>query len=340
MQDVFGFTVNYSRENCKELGNSRGQLLIKILTTLFFQLQQTLRPISEGFQGQEKIENMAILRRKSTGSFDDSSRNSRSFKHSVSTISSTLQRRNSMTMRSKKGISSTKWYHEQENQNEFNKSRNSLETDDSEESIFNSEEDLEPNYEIDQTDVGLMSKLFHSTPTLKRKSEDVKPYTRPRAPTNDKLEKYKFLLINIEQDSDILDPGTFGLLEDSYLGFEFNDYPSEVLCPNPTQCQELPVEVQKLKPAPSWIRRSFETLQSEKSSKTFNSNISQSTGNLAELKKSETDHLKPQQSETRSSIELQKEPENNAANANKDTGIQEDIRRLLATGSPTLTECL
>jgi len=336
MQDVFGFTVNYSRENCKELGNSRGQLLIKILTTLFFQLQQTLRPISEGFQGQEKIENMAILRRKSTGSFDDSSRNSRSFKHSVSTISSTLQRRNSMTMRSKKGISSTKWYHEQENQNEFNKSRNSLETDDSEESIFNSEEDLE----IDQTDVGLMSKLFHSTPTLKRKSEDVKPYTRPRAPTNDKLEKYKFLLINIEQDSDILDPGTFGLLEDSYLGFEFNDYPSEVLCPNPTQCQELPVEVQKLKPAPSWIRRSFETLQSEKSSKTFNSNISQSTGNLAELKKSETDHLKPQQSETRSSIELQKEPENNAANANKDTGIQEDIRRLLATGSPTLTECL
>ena len=43
--------------------------------------------------------------------------------------------------------------------------------------------------------------------------------------------------VNIEQDEDILDPGTFGLMEDSYLGFEFNDYPSEVLCPNPTQAQ-------------------------------------------------------------------------------------------------------
>ena len=142
-----------------------------------------------------------------------------------------------MTMRSKKGISSTKWYHNQDQEtNEFNKSRNSSETDDSEESeIFNSEEDLE---HVDQNDSGLMSKLFHSTPTLKRKNEDFKPYTsRPRAPTNDKLEKYKFLLINIEQDEDILDPGTFGLMEDSYLGFEFNDYPSEVLCPNPTQCQ-------------------------------------------------------------------------------------------------------
>ena len=144
-----------------------------------------------------------------------------------------------MTMRSKKGISSTKWYHtaEADQETEFNKSRNSLETDDSEESeIFNSEEDLE-NVN-DQTDSGLMSKLFHSTPTLKRRNiEEVKPYTRPRAPTNDKLEKYKFLLINIEQDDDILDPGTFGLMEDSYLGFDFNDYPSEVLCPNPTQCQ-------------------------------------------------------------------------------------------------------
>ena len=59
--------------------------------------------------------------------------------------------------------------------------------------------------------------------------------------------------------------------------------------------------------APAWIRRSFETLHTEKSIKSFNSNISQSTGNLAELKKSETDSN--QKSETRSSIELQKETE-------------------------------
>lgn len=46
------------------------------------------------------------------------------------------------------------------------------------------------------------------------------------------------MLINIEPDADILDPGTFAFEmqehEDglsSYLGFEFNDYPAEVLCP-------------------------------------------------------------------------------------------------------------
>ena len=63
---------------------------------LFFDLQTTLRPISEGFQGQEKSvsdtkENMAILRRKSTGSFDDvvnSSSKSR-LKHTISTASNT-----------------------------------------------------------------------------------------------------------------------------------------------------------------------------------------------------------------------------------------------------------
>ena len=134
-----------------------------------------------------------------------------------------------MTSRSKKGVSQTKWYQDEE----FNKSRNSLETDDnddSEESYFNSEEELD----MDASD-GLISKLF---PTKKENNpEAIKPYIRPRAETNDKLEKYKFMLINIEQDEDILDPGTFGLMEDSYLGFDFNDYPSEVLCPNPTQQQ-------------------------------------------------------------------------------------------------------
>ena len=36
----------------------------------------------------------------------------------------------------------------------------------------------------------------------------------------------------LEPDTDILDPGTFALVddeEDTYLGFEFNDYPSEIL---------------------------------------------------------------------------------------------------------------
>ena len=142
-----------------------------------------------------------------------------------------LQRRNSMTFRSKKGVSNTKWYKDHPEDSEdmtFNKSRNSLETDDSEESYFNSDEEQD----FDATD-GFMSKLLGN-----KNDEEIKPYIRPSGgPTNDKLEKYKFLLVNIEQDEDILDPGTFGLMEDSYLGFEFNDYPSEVLCPNPTQAQ-------------------------------------------------------------------------------------------------------
>ena len=39
-------------------------------------------------------------------------------------------------------------------------------------------------------------------------------------------------LFFLEPDTDILDPGTFALVddeEDTYLGFEFNDYPSEIL---------------------------------------------------------------------------------------------------------------
>ncbi len=87
-----------------------------------------------------------------------------------------------------------------------------------------------------------LSKLFHSTPTLNRRNKEKIPggnrsQIRPRAPTNENLEKYKFLLVNIEPDADILNPGTFPLqFEDggdennSYIGFDFNDYPAEVFC--------------------------------------------------------------------------------------------------------------
>ena len=73
--------------------------------------------------------------------------------------------------------------------------------------------------------------------------------------------------------------------------------------PNPTSSSKLQDE----STTPNWIRRSFETLLEEKSnnSVTTTLTLSQSTGNLAEvLKKSETE-LKS--SETRSSIELEKE---------------------------------
>ncbi len=46
---------------------------------------------------------------------------------------------------------------------------------------------------------------------------------------------YSLLLlqVNIEQDPEIVDPGTFGAdLDTSFVRFEFNDYPSEVFYPN------------------------------------------------------------------------------------------------------------
>ena len=89
---------------------------------------------------------------------------------------------------------------------------------------------------------GVMAKLFHPTRRSPPSPPHLQPQPqnqphRPRAPTSEKLEKYKFMLINIEQDPDILDPGTFALMQEStqdsssYMGFEFNDYPAEVLCP-------------------------------------------------------------------------------------------------------------
>lgn len=237
----------------------------------------------------------------------------------------------------------TKWYEEidyydDEEIEEFNRetstaknSRHSLETDEeeSEHEIEDQhqeeeEEDLlvEAAEAADEAD-GVMAKLFH--PTRSPPQPQPQPH-RPRAPTSEKLEKYKFMLINIEPDADVLDPGTFALMQEqdssSYLGFEFNDYPAEVLCPpfHPTtkiaqQQQEESDSVSinssttsntspKPKPnrtsfdlQPTWIRRSYEQLHSVSVKPTSrvcsnynikNPHISQSTGNLASHKSSGT----------------------------------------------------
>ena len=130
-------------------------------------------------------------------------------------------------------------------QQQTKNSRNSLETD--EEVSYSDESEIE--FAADDFHDGgsgggakLMSKLFHSTPSLGRKkqairrtrkdsSEENEFSFRPRAPTSEKLEKYKFMLVNIEPDEEILDPASFALMQDSYVGFEFNDYPAEVFCP-------------------------------------------------------------------------------------------------------------
>ena len=90
------FEVTRSSHFCVNCSSGHCALTTYDFYPCFFDLQTTLRPISEGFQGQEKSvsdtkENMAILRRKSTGSFDDvvnSSSKSR-LKHTISTASNT-----------------------------------------------------------------------------------------------------------------------------------------------------------------------------------------------------------------------------------------------------------
>ena len=139
-----------------------------------------------------------------------------------------------MTSRTKGGFPATKWYIENEDEEDLdyvfdassaanpsaaNCSRNSLET---EEDSSSSGEDVEDS----------RFGLFRSS---KRKFAGNTDF-RPRAPTNEKLEKYKFMLVNIEQDADIVDPGVFALMDDSYMGFSFTDYPSEVICPFPNSC--------------------------------------------------------------------------------------------------------
>ena len=42
--------------------------------------------------------------------------------------------------------------------------------------------------------------------------------------TNEKLEKFKFLLVNLEEDEEMLDPGEFGVIGD-YTACHFEDYP-------------------------------------------------------------------------------------------------------------------
>jgi len=146
----------------------------------------------------------------------------------------------------------TKWYEEidyydDDEIDEFNRetstaknSRHSLETDE-EESEHELDEQLAEDVKATEETDGVMAKLFQ--PRSKPTPQQPQPL-RPRAPTNEKLEKYKFMLINIEPDADILDPGTFALMHDSqdsssYLGFEFNDYPAEVLySPPPFQSQQ------------------------------------------------------------------------------------------------------
>ena len=76
----------------------------------------------------------------------------------------------------------------------------------------------------------------------------------PKSVTNDKLERFKFLLVNIEEAEDMLDPGEFGAGSGEMVQCEFDDYPDQVF--------SYPINNDDVarSPGPSWIRRSFEEL--------------------------------------------------------------------------------
>ena len=97
--------------------------------------------------------------------------------------------------------------------------------------------------------------------------------------SNENLERWKFMLTNIEEDESILDPGTFGVSGDFAQVDDFDDYPVEVLDNNnlayeaceaernviihPTSpgVPGSPMEFQAQRS--SWIRRSFDNLNME-----------------------------------------------------------------------------
>ena len=94
-----------------------------------------------------------------------------------------------------KDLSKTTWYDKPDRLN----SRHSLETDEeisTDEEVFENVQDVENPDGLGEGRSGLINKLFHSTPSLAKK-EYAAATVRPRAPTNEKLEKYKFMLINI-----------------------------------------------------------------------------------------------------------------------------------------------
>lgn len=76
---------------------------------------------------------------------------------------------------------------------------------------------------------------------------------------NEKLEKFKFMLVNLEEDDDMLDPAEFGI-DGDYIGMEFSDYPEDENAPEQMAQEHSQQTTSTLSSAPGWIRKSFEEL--------------------------------------------------------------------------------
>ncbi len=89
----------------------------------------------------------------------------------------------------------------------------------------------------------------------------------PKGINNEKLEKFKFLLVNIEEDEDMMEPGEFGVSGD-FARCDFDDYPDQVFAAEVGTSKDGDVELGSARP---WIRRSFEELDLESVSTRHNS---------------------------------------------------------------------
>jgi len=103
-----------------------------------------------------------------------------------------------------------------------------------------------------------LGKAYFAKKEEEEGAQDRSTWPKKRA-DNEKLDKFKFLLVNIEEDEDLLDPATFGVLGE-YKGLDFDDYPPEVLSSKCALSDRRDSAGHGLGVGPNWIRKSFEKL--------------------------------------------------------------------------------
>lgn len=151
------------------------------------------------------------------------------------------------------------------NSSGMSESETSTEEEEGEAEDANAVEDTEGEKDDDRPD-GLIRdlasrlKFGKSEEVTEESMEDALRYL-PNRKTNEKLEKFKFLLVNLEDDEEVLDAGEFGVSGD-YVECHFDDYPYEDSgsATSPSMTSQSPRSNTRNK---EWIRMSFEELNLE-----------------------------------------------------------------------------
>lgn len=141
------------------------------------------------------------------------------------------------------------------------------------------EEEEQPTVVDDDRPDGLIRDLasrlkFGKSEEVVEEGMDEGPRYVQNRKTNEKLEKFKFLLVNLEEDEEVLDPGEFGVMGD-YTACHFEDYPYRVAS-NATSLS-LMSRRPRFNLRKKELTRSFEELNIESSS-AEHSNLSEGLG--------------------------------------------------------------